>query len=349
MLARARRALRAARRLRIARALTRYGNARGGLLAGGVAYSAVFSVAAALTIAWTVFMALLGSNERLRHYAIKGVNSALPGILTDGGSRGLIDPDSLVLGSPLNPASAAAGVILVWTATSVMRSLASSIQAMFGITTLEQSVLVSKLRAFAGFVVLAAGVLASSLLTAAAGFAGGRLLGFFGIPSHLLVRIAGFFLSLLVDAGIVVFLVRVMSGVRAPRADLARGALATAAATSILRLLGTSLVGMVSRNLLLASFTALATLLLWLNISVRIVLVGAAYTANPPIPYQPVTAGELHAKQTPNYVTASVPATLVWPHNPITGAIVPDPGGDGPRDRLPDEPDPDPSAAHDNT
>ena len=245
MLARARRALRAARRLRIARALTRYGNARGGLLAGGVAYSAVFSVAAALTIAWTVFMALLGSNERLRHYAIKGVNSALPGILTDGGSRGLIDPDSLVLGSPLNPASAAAGVILVWTATSVMRSLASSIQAMFGITTLEQSVLVSKLRAFAGFVVLAAGVLASSLLTAAAGFAGGRLLGFFGIPSHLLVRIAGFFLSLLVDAGIVVFLVRVMSGVRAPRADLARGALTTAAATSILRLLGTSLVGMV--------------------------------------------------------------------------------------------------------
>ena len=140
-----------------------------------------------------------------------------------------------------------------------------------------------------------------------------------------------------------------MSGVRAPRADLARGALATAAATSILRLLGTSLVGMVSRNLLLASFTALATLLLWLNISVRIVLVGAAYTANPPIPYQPVTAGELHAKQTPNYVTASVPATLVWPHNPITGAIVPDPGGDGPRDRLPDEPDPDPSAAHDDT
>ncbi len=41
---------------RLARALARYGQVNGALLCGGIAYSAIFSVFAGLTIGFTVFM-----------------------------------------------------------------------------------------------------------------------------------------------------------------------------------------------------------------------------------------------------------------------------------------------------
>ena len=43
---------------RLIRALQRYGVARGGLLAGGIAYSAMFAIAGVLAIALTAFSAL---------------------------------------------------------------------------------------------------------------------------------------------------------------------------------------------------------------------------------------------------------------------------------------------------
>lgn len=63
---------------RVMRAFQRYGKARGALLAGGIAYSALFSIVAALTIAWTVFMATLGGNAQLRSSVIQAVNQVLP-------------------------------------------------------------------------------------------------------------------------------------------------------------------------------------------------------------------------------------------------------------------------------
>src|SRR4051794_30466215 len=51
---------------RAGRALARFGARGGGLLTGGIAYAALFSVFAGLTIGYTVFMAVLGGNEELR-------------------------------------------------------------------------------------------------------------------------------------------------------------------------------------------------------------------------------------------------------------------------------------------
>ncbi|MDN6487418.1 MAG: YihY/virulence factor BrkB family protein [Ancrocorticia sp.] len=83
--------------LRIVRSLSRYGAARGGLLSGGIAYSALFSIAAGLTIAWTVFMSVLGNNQELKDQVLDSIDSALPGIIDTGdGSGGIINPDALV-------------------------------------------------------------------------------------------------------------------------------------------------------------------------------------------------------------------------------------------------------------
>lgn len=52
--------------LRLVRAYGRYSWARGYLLSGGIAYAALFAIAGALTIAFTVFFYTLGGNEQLQ-------------------------------------------------------------------------------------------------------------------------------------------------------------------------------------------------------------------------------------------------------------------------------------------
>ena len=296
--------LRRLRELRLARGLIRYGKARGGVLAGGIAYSALFALAAALTIAWTVFMAFLGSDESLRANVLDGLNRFLPGVLKTGDGKGLIEPDSLILKSALTPASVVAALILLYTATSVVENIATSVRAMFGIVSLQVSSTAKHLRSLGGFSVLAIGIGASSALTVGFG-------------------VIGSILSFAIDVAIVAFIFRAVAGVRMPKRDLVLGSTAAAAGTTLLRVAEKSIVSSVAHNALLASFTVLAALLLGFNLASRILLVCAAVAANPPIPYSPVTREEIHATSTPNYVTLSAPHTLTWLHNPLSGSILP--------------------------
>lgn len=152
--------------LRVMRALKRYGTARGNLLAGGIAYSGLFSVAAALTIAWTIFMSLMGSNLALRRNVLNGIDAALPGIIQfSPGDGGIIKPDDLVLNTAINLTSVIAFFVLLWSAIATMGGLANAIRSMFGIWVVKENPAILYLRNFAGFIILAIGVVASSLLT----------------------------------------------------------------------------------------------------------------------------------------------------------------------------------------
>ena len=99
------------------------------------------------------------------------------------------------------------------------------------------------------------------------------------------------------------------------------GAAIGALAFGVLRQVGTSAVGSVSSNPMLASFAALVVLILWLHLASRVVLYVCAWMANPPRPQAVDHPDELHAGQTPNYVTLSVPATLAWPRQSLTGTL----------------------------
>ena len=109
------------------------------------------------------------------------------------------------------------------------------------------------------------------------------------------------------------------------RRDLLSGAAMATIAAGALRLVGTGAVSSVSDNPVLASAAALVTLLLWVNLLVRITLIVAAWTANPPAPVRPQSPAELRARERPNYVTVSAPQTLSWSHQGVTGALDPDP------------------------
>ena len=70
---------------------------------------------------------------------------------------------------------------------------------------------------------------------------------------------------------------------------------------------------------------AIAVLILWLHLTSRVVLLVAAWMANPPLPRDVGHPDEVHAHERLNYVTLSVPETLAWPRQSITGSLEADP------------------------
>ena len=274
-------------RTRAARANARFGAAGGGVLTGGIAYSALFSVFAGLTIGYTVFMAVLGGNAALRQDVLNTLATSLPGLIDTGESKGLLAPDDLVVSAGLNVAGVVAVVVLLLSATAAMAALRTAIRAMFAASGAGGNAVTGKLRELAGFVGIALAVLVSTVLSIAVTSAASWLLGLVGLSDGMgvVVRILGIAVAFGVDAVSFVLIVVVLANLHPPRPDLRGGALIAAVGIGAVRLLGTSVVaGSAGSNALLASFAVLVTLLIWINLIARIVLLSAAWTANPPQP-----------------------------------------------------------------
>ena len=313
---------------RVARALGRYGAANGALLTGGIAYSALFSIFAALVVGLSIFMAVLGSDEQLRQAVLDALDSALPGIV-DTGDGGLVSLDSLQFSPGASIVTAVVGfLVLLNAATSVMAALRTGIRAMFGIVAPGENILVAKLRDLAGFLALALAVVLTAALGIAVGAAGSVVAGLVGLAdapvTQVLLRVLGHLVALAVDLAVVVVLVRGLGGARPPRRDLLIGSLVVAVGAGVIRFLGTTIVGSVSDNPLLAPFAAIVTLLLWVNLVVRVLLMACAWTANPPAVPEIGPDDVTHVDETPNFVTESDPGTLAWEHDPQTGRLQPE-------------------------
>lgn len=313
--------------VRLVRAGMRYHFARGGLFSGGVTYSALLSVTAALTILVNVLRAVLANRPDLMAAALAAVDEVLPGLIKGGTGTGVLDPERLVADNPWSWATIISSFIVLWTALTMMTGLRRSIRAMFGLGGAPVPFIFGKTRDLLGFVALGVGVLLASALGSAASFAGGAvfdLLGVTGPGAGAALRAAAWSAAALVDAGVFLLLFSVTAGVRPPRRDLVGGALLGAAGAGVLRTGGTSLLGSID-DPLLASFAAIVTLLLWVNLAIRFTLFVAAWTANPPAPLLPVPPEDVHAHDRPNYVTMSAPRTLEWPHHKVTGSLLVDP------------------------
>jgi len=285
---------------RAARANARFGAAGGGVLTGGIAYAALFSVFAALTIAYTAFVAVLGRDAQLRRDVLSSVSASLPGLVDTGSGDGLVKPDDLVLGAGLNVAGAVAVVVLLLSATSALAALRTAVRAMFDERSGGGNALTGKLREVAGLVGMALAFLVSAALGLAVTSAAGWLLRLVGLGAGVgaATTVLGLGVALVVDAATFVLVVRVLAGIHPPWHDLRQGALICAVGVGVVRLLGASVVaGGARQNAVLASFAAVVTLLVWINLIARIVLLSAAWTADPPVaaagPARGASAGPL--------------------------------------------------------
>ena len=316
---------------RVGRGMRRYTLKRGNLLAGGVSYTSLFSIAAALTVGWTVFMYFLGGNDQLREAVLHALESAMPGLIDTGDGTGMIDPDSLIQTNVWSVTGIVGLLVLVFSASKTMDALKMSLWSMFGIVRLPNSAVAIKIRDLFGFAILGIGVLATAALGIMMNTVGSwfiDLLNIEGVAGRILLNMATLLAAFVVDTLLVIALVRVTAGVRVPSRDLWIGAAVAGVGSAILRYLGTSAVGSVADNPLLAASAALATLMLWVNLIVRLLLMVAAWMANPFYAEFPQDQKYVHGDSTPNYVTMTEPDTLDWPHNPLTGDIAFDPRED---------------------
>ena len=327
MIDRAKALLAAVRRTRVGRALVRYGTARGALMAGGIAYTGLFSIFAVLVIGMNLLMAMLGNRPAFRAAVVDSVNSMLPGVIDSGNGQGLVSVSQLSPRSAFNLGSVVAAGVLVYSVISLMGTLKIALRAMFGLVNPAMRPVLGQLANIAGFLVIVAGVLVTAVASVVTTTLSGRVGRAFGLPESLTgtgAWLATLLLSFLIDAGILALLVSVC-GIRPPWRDLVLGCMLGALALGVLRQVGTGAVGSVARNPVLASFAAIAVLVLWLHLTSRIVLLVAAWMANPPLPRDVNHPDEVHARERPNYVTLSVPETLAWPRQSITGSLEADP------------------------
>lgn len=270
---------------RAGRTVAWYGARGGALLSGGIAYSALFSLFAGLTIGWSVFTAVIGARSELRDAVLEQVDLWIPGLIDTGpGARGVLSPEDLVFEGGVRPESVVAAVVLVVSATGVMAALRTSVRAMFDVPAGDGNVLVARLWQLLGFALLGLGIVASAVASIATQAVGGVVESLLGGSRAvgLLVAAGAALVGVVIDALVVAGVVVVVGGVRPPRKDLVIGCLAAGLVSGTLRLLGTSVVvGSARNNAILASVATVATVLVLVNFVARVLLLVCAWMYDP--------------------------------------------------------------------
>jgi membrane protein len=262
--------------------MARYGAKRGGLLAGGIAYAALFSLAATLTISFSALAAIAGGNAELRAAVVGAVNGWLPGLLGEGQTPGIVPVDQVVRSDVISWTGIVGGVVLVFSASGLMGAVRSSVRAMFDLDQVSENAILGELAALGGFAVVGGTVLASAAIGIVTSTASHWVAVRLGMGGALgVVAWAGAGTSFLLDAAMIMVLFRWVAGARPRRRDLILGSGGAAFVAGAVRHLGTRVVAHSTANAVLAGFASLATVLVWINLIARILLYAAAWTADP--------------------------------------------------------------------
>jgi len=273
------------RSLRPVRSWYWYVDRRGALLCGGIAYQAIFSLFAALTIGYSVFATTLANRPELQDAVFEQLESWLPGLVGTG-STAVLTPQQLIESDLWGPTTIVASVVLLATAIGFMRALRVSVRSMFDQPVVGVSPVLSRVWELLGFVILGVMVLASAGASIVAQTVNREVEDVLGTspPVRLALTTGSTAVGVVLDALLVFLIVRVVARVRPRRQrDLLLGCLAAGLIAGALRWLGTSVVAAgASRNALLAAFAGLVTVLLLVNFVARVLLLICAWVHDPP-------------------------------------------------------------------
>jgi membrane protein len=267
------------------RAWQRYGKARGGVLAGGMAYVAFFSLLPALAVGFTVFGLVLGHNSSLQPRVIRAVNDGVGTtiITVPHGKAGIVDIATLTGSNQLTLAAIVGLVGFLLTGLGWLDAMREGIRAMFGQPTFEGNVVKTKLRDLVALATLGVVLLISAVGGVVVSGATGALLGWVGLSGStlgsLLLGAASTLVLLGVDILVFLVIFRLLSGVQVPNADLWDASLFGGIGLGILKLLSGLLLSSAGSNKLLAAGVLVLSLLIWLNLVSRLTLVAAAWGA----------------------------------------------------------------------
>lgn len=260
------------------RANQRYNEVRGNLLSSGIAYYAFFSVFPAFAIAAVIFGFVLNGHPELLNSVGDALNQALPGFVkTTSNPDGLITLEAPQL-SLLTIGGIVALVSLVLSGIGWIGSFRDGIRASLGAEGSPGNLLTDKLRDLGVFVAFGSAFLLSAVLTSVIGAAADWVAQRVGLGSNaIIVTVVGILVGFAVDVGILVLLLRVLSGVSLPWSAVRQSALVGGALLGIIKIFGLQLIGNATKNPLLGSVAIIIGLLFWLNLIARIVLLSACW------------------------------------------------------------------------
>ena len=262
-------------RTRLGRTLSRYGLHNGGVLAGGIAYYSLVSIAAGLIIGATVISFLAQYVPWVRSAYFTLLENAVPGVV--GGSGALVSQNTTLANTATGIVGLFALLLGANRATAFVSGLRTGVATMLG--RAASNPLTGKLRDFAALVAIAVIVIAGMALQVVASGAARWLRDLINVSwvSVWLLRIPAVVVGLFVDMLFVAVAIVVLGHVRAPWRRLWPVLLVTAAVIGVLRLASSALVGSAASNAVLASIAAVITLLIFVDFTTRAILLAAAW------------------------------------------------------------------------
>ena len=270
-------------KLKPVRVFTQYSERKGALLAGGLAYQAIFAVFAALWVGFAIASLVITRSVGIRQALIDLIATNVPGLI-DTGNGGALLADDLFSATILGWTGAIAVVGLIFTAIGWLASGRDAVRVLFGLPTYGVNPILLKLKDLGLGLGFGVAMVVSAALSLASTSALNWLFSLVGIESAsttatIIARIVGFVLVLILDTAILAIFYRVVSGIRIPFRMLAQGTLIAAAGLGALMIAGSALLGGARNNPLLASFAVIIGLLIWFNLVCQVILLGASWIA----------------------------------------------------------------------
>jgi membrane protein len=259
----------------------RYSESRGNLLAGGVGFFAFFSVFPAVLLAYTIFGFVLRGQPDLLDQVKSVIHDILPGFVkTADNPRGIIDVRAPTKAA-LSISGAIAVVGLVLAGTGWLSALRDAIREIFGVQGSPGNVVLTKLHDLGVLVVLGVAILLSAVVGSVAGAAAQWLADLIGLDGHgWTLTLVALVVGVLLDAAIIMVMLRLLSGVDVPWRALRNAAIFGGVGLTLLKKFGALLLSGTTHNALYAGFAVVVGLLVWLNFMSRIILISAAWAAN---------------------------------------------------------------------
>ena len=275
------------------RAYQRYNEARGNVLAGGIAYFAFFSVFPAVLAGLTVLGLVMAAVPQVRDpivAALVEVGSTYlsgllkPGFPPPGEEVTGVYIDQVLNSSTLNWALVVSLATLAFTGLGWIDGMRQGIRAVFGEDSGGGFFLLVKLRDLVVLVVIGVGVLLSVSSVLVTKVAGQYLLGFVGMddttPGRWLVTGAGFVVSFVLDTATFLTVFRVLPGANIPLRQLLSGAVLGGIGLGVLKQFGTGIAQRSADGSALAGAAAsVIVLLVLMNLFGRLILWAAAWAA----------------------------------------------------------------------
>jgi membrane protein len=261
---------------RLGKTLRRFGGHNGNVLAAGIAYYSLASIAAGLMLTATVATSLVATREGWRSSFYDFLGNAIPGVVDSGDGEGLISEKDLSAGGIAGAVGAVSFIILLNTATRYVGGLRTGLRTMLG--RASSNPLTGKLRDLIALVSLLVIALIGIALQVGASRAAESIVDGLDWESGQAwaLRAAAGLAGLVADALFVTVALVVLGKARITR-RLWLVVTVVAIAMSLLRFAVSASLAGTSSNPILAPFTAIITMLVFVDLVNRFLLLGAAW------------------------------------------------------------------------